>query len=361
MTHEAPAHLQPLRRRRGPLEIVSERPALTVIAGERPTIAQAVAAFLADPNVGWRAYTRRMVHYFLESGRFPAFCAAEGLVTIDDLTTDKLGEFLGQLRELGASREYQAKHRQHFRRFAEWCAHKPGYGIGGMVDIDRIEPITVPRQRFRKGLSWTKTEEKQVIRAAGHRDATDTVTWLGRRDRLIVECGLAWGLRPSELAGLLVDDVELHRRPPRVHIHGSSHDPELTKSSRGRDARDRMVSFRPPYNVGLPSRLLEWIEKDRDPNGRNPDRHVFLGATTREALTVSGLDQVYQRIERETGIRAFPYKARHTWATRLADATPPVPPAVLMMQGGWESMELVLRYYEGDVEEAARIIDAAHV
>ena len=113
--------------------------------------------------------------------------------------------------------------------------------------------------------------------------------------------------------------------------------------------------------MGPRSRLLEWIEKDRDPGGRNPDRHVFLSATTGEALTVSGLDQVYQRIERETGIRCFPYKARHTWATRLANATPPIPPAVLMMQGGWESIEMVLRYYEGDVDEAARIIEEASV
>ena len=304
-SNNAPAHLQPLRRRRGPTDIGPARPRLQVVVGERPTIQFAVAAFLADPNVGWRQYTRKTVHYFLESGRFPAFCEAEGLVTIDDLTTDKFGEFLGQLERLGASREYRSKHRQHFRRFAEWCARTPGYG-GSVVDIDRIEPITVPRQRFRKGLSWTKTEERRVIQAAEQQDVADKVTRLGRRDRLIVECSLAWGLRPSELAGLLLDDVQLLRRPPRVHIHGSIHDQELTKSSRGRDARDRMVSFRPPYNAGVPSRLQEWIEKDRDPAGRNPSRHLFLSITTGDALTVSASIRSTSASSGKPGSAAFP-------------------------------------------------------
>jgi integrase len=373
MTSDTPAHLQPLRRRTGAPVKPAAPSRAGVAAGAPVLIAHAVDVFLGDPKVAWRKTTRKGAKYYLASGRFPAFCDAEGLSTLDDLTTDKLGDFLGQLEELGASREYRAKYRQNFRRFAEWCAKTPGYGIGGMKDIERIEPITVPRQRFRKGLAWSKADEPRVVAAAEERGADGKPTRLGKRDRLIVEFGLATGARPSEIAGVLLNDVDLDRRPPRVHIAGSIHDEDpnaapgdvrrdrMTKSSRGRQARDRMVNFRPPYNQGLPSRLARWIAEDRDSSGRNPDRHLFLSLTTGGPLTVSGLDQLYQRIQAELGLRCFPYMARHTWATRLANATPPVPPAVLMMQGGWETMDMVLQYYEADVEEAARVIEAASV
>ena len=63
--------------------------------------------FLNDPKVAWRKTTRKGATYYLAKGRFPAFRGTEGLSTLDDLTTDKLGEFLGQLEQLWASREYR--------------------------------------------------------------------------------------------------------------------------------------------------------------------------------------------------------------------------------------------------------------
>src|SRR5579885_746972 len=110
MTPSTPAHLQPLRRRTGaPAEPSSPRRAAAT-AGAPVLIAHAVDVFLNDPKIAWRKTTRKGARYYLASGRFPAFCDAEGLSTLDDLTTDKLGEFLGQLEELGASREYRAKY-----------------------------------------------------------------------------------------------------------------------------------------------------------------------------------------------------------------------------------------------------------
>jgi hypothetical protein len=63
-----------------------------------------VDVFLNDPKVAWRMTTRKGATHYLAKGRFPAFCDAEGLSTLDDLTTDKLDEFLGPMETLGASR-----------------------------------------------------------------------------------------------------------------------------------------------------------------------------------------------------------------------------------------------------------------
>jgi integrase len=125
-----------------------------------------------------------------------------------------------------------------------------------------------------------------------------------------------------------------------VHIAGSIHDEDPirlparcgatawpSRAAAARHATGWSTSGR-PTTTGSP-RLARWIDEERDPTGRT-DRHLFLSLTTGGPLTVSGLDQHYQRIQAELGNRCFPYMARHTWTTRL-------------------------------VEEAARVIEAASV
>jgi integrase len=216
-----------------------------------------------------------------------------------------------------------AKYRTHFRSLARFQAETPGYGVG-LGDIDRIRQPRMPRERL--ALALTRDEERRVL------EACSLV-----RDRLILELFLATGVRVSEMAGLVLPNLQLTARPPRIAVTGSVHDPDCTKSG-----RPRQVTFRKSYN-GLPRRLLDWIRGERDPFGRCPRQELFLSAVEgrREgqvptALGIWGYERLCERVSLRAGVHFSPHMLRHTWATRLVDAG--VQPIHLMEVGGWNSI-----------------------
>jgi integrase len=297
-----------------------------------PTIEQTVVAMLHHHALDWRKTHQRNVRHYLLSGRFPEWCRSEGLNTIDALTTQGVADFLALQREL-LKPGTVAKYRQHLRNLAEFCNSTPGYG-SGLRDISRIPPVKQPkRRRLTVGHAWTKEEEDLVL-AACRSD----------RDRLMVELMLATGIRVSELCGLRLDDLLLQARPPRLLVVRSVHDDDMTKNGEHRTA-----GFRKKYAT-LPHRLERWVAQGRDPQGHVAHREVFLSDTSGAPLTVWGVQQLFQRLQAQTGIRCHPHKTRHTWATRCAEAG--IPPAHLMTTGGWRSLDMVLRYYTANEEEA---------
>jgi integrase len=217
------------------------------------------------------------------------------------------------------------KYRTYLRALARFQAAVPGYG-SALQDIDRIPAPKQPGIKLPVAL--TVEEERVVLEACST-----------TRDRLLVETMLACGVRVSELCALLVDDLHITARPPFVHVRGSVHDRDRTKSG-----DDRKAPFRTKY-ASLPRRLVDFIAQERESTTR---REVFLSRARGERgevqpLTLWGVEQLMERIGRATGIHCNPHKLRHTWATRCADAG--VPMFHLQQAGGWKSIEMVRRYY----------------
>lgn len=307
-------------------------PPVRVTVGRMPTIEQTVIAMLHHHALDWRKTHQRNVRHYLLSGRFPEWCQSERIETIDTLTTHKVADFLALQKGL-LKPGTVAKYRQHLRNLADFCNSTPGYGEA-LRDINRIPPVKQPkRRRLTEGRAWTKEEEDRVL-AACHSE----------RDRLMVELMLATGIRVSELCALRMEDLLLDARPPRVLVVRSVHDEDMTKNG-----EHRTTGFRKKYAT-LPHRLARWISTRRDPKGQVAHRELFLSDTSGSPLTVWGVQQLFQRLQTHTGIRCHPHKTRHTWATRCAEAG--IPPAHLMTTGGWRSLDMVLRYYTANEEEA---------
>jgi integrase len=64
------------------------------------------------------------------------------------------------------------------------------------------------------------------------------------------------------------------------------------------------------------------------------------------------------RLTRQTGIHVSPHMLRHTWATRSVEAGVPV--FHLQQAGGWQSIEMVRRYYTADAREMLEAFARAH-
>jgi integrase len=281
------------------------------------------------------------------TGRFQQWCAAAGISTADALTTDAVADFLAAIgnRHHGAGLKPStvAKYRVHLRALARFQANTPGYG-SGLADIQRIPAPRMPRERL--VLALTRQEEERVV------SASMTV-----RDRLIIELLLATGVRVSELAALVLPNLLLTARPPRVVVVGSVHDPDCTKSR-----RPRQVPFRKAY-AGLPGRLSDWIATQRDPSGTCSRSELFLARLQGDdggpatPLGIWGFEGLCKRVSLRAGVHFSPHVLRHTWATRLVDAG--VHPVHMMEVGGWSSIEMVRRYYTPTTDEIFAAIAAA--
>lgn len=350
---QAPAYLAPKRQRRayGDTGIRSSvGPLPAPVPGAAPTINATIHAMLNAHALDWAVTQRENCRIYLlsETGRFQQWCAAEGLETIDQLTTEEVEAFLARMADRqhgpGLKASTITKFRSHLRSLARFQATTPGYGVG-LHTIDRIPKPRMPRESYATALG--KEEEARIV------DACSTT-----RDRLIIEFFLATGVRVSEIAAIVVPNVLLTARPPRVVVVGSVHDPDCTKNG-----KPRTVTFRKSY-ASLARRLDDWIRTERDPRRLSPRQELFLtstdgprGVRAPEPLGIWGYERLCDRVGERAGLHFSPHILRHTWATRLVDAG--VKPIHLMEAGGWSSIDMVRRYYSANDQEVLTAIASA--
>ncbi len=343
-----PTYLAPKRPRRS---FAERRPsALSAAALSTPaSLRQAIEAMLSAHALDWASTQLRNCRGYLLSptGRFQQWCAAQGISSIDQLTTEQVAAFLAAISDRRGPDLKAAtveKFRVNLRALARFQAETPGYG-DSLADIGRIPRPRMPRETVGRALSVA--EEERVLAACEH-----------TRDRLILELFLATGVRVSEMAALVLPNVLLEARPPRIVVRGSVHDPDCTKNG-----RPRQVPFRKTY-ASLPRRLGEWVQRERDPLGRSVRQELFLGRPRVDPshapavpLGIYGFERVCTRVGARTGVHFSPHALRHTWATRLVNAG--VQPIHLMAAGGWSSVEMVRRYYTPNDDEILAAIAAA--
>jgi integrase len=314
------------------------------------SLEHAIEAMLDGHALDWAATQRRNCRTYLlsPSGRFQQWCRATGILVMAELTTERVADFLAAMLDTssgpGLKAATVAKFRGHLRSLARFQAATPGFG-DGLSDIDRIPPPRMSREVFAPAL--TPEQEERILGAC-----TST------RDRLIVELFLATGLRVSEMAALVLSNVHLEARPPRLVVQGSVHDRTCTKNG-----RPRQVSFRKTYAT-LPRRLGEWIQRERDPSESCAAQELFLASPRvlskrrpQAPLGIYGFERLCARVSERASVHFSPHVLRHTWATRLVNAG--VQPIHLMEVGGWSSVEMVRRYFTPNDDEILAAIAAA--
>ncbi|MHB8532874.1 MAG: tyrosine-type recombinase/integrase [Solirubrobacteraceae bacterium] len=292
----------------------------------------------------WSPTTVRNCRHYLTgpSCRFTLWLGEVGISDLGDLTVAGLEGFLADIASVlsGAS---VAKYRTYLRALARFCAETPGYDAPGLTGIERIPR---PRQaKYKRPEALSPTEVRRVL------DACES-----NRDRLLVETLLATGVRVSELVALRVDDLHIRDRPAFVVVQRTAHSPDLTKNG-----RDRTVPLLSTHGGGaseatsLARRLERYIATERDPKRTSPAREVFLSITQKIGpgalpLTVTGVQQLMQRLSERSGVYVHAHKLRHTFATRAVDIGTPI--FHLQQFLGHQSVEMVRRYYTADQRAA---------
>jgi integrase/recombinase XerC len=245
---------------------------------------------------------------------------------LDEVTRDKVTDFLDDLEAKGRSRDYVRGWHQVIRTFVGYCIEE-----GWRVSPDLVRPHAIGNKWFaiRKPKApdtpvenYTDEQVSRIIEAAD-----------SPRNRAIVRVFVNSGLRLSELASLHVDDLDFERRLIRVL---------------GKGRRYRMV----PMSEGTARALSHYMNRVRPQTDCD---YVFLTLGGQKGLKPSALSAIFQRINAKVPFRAHAHALRHTYATNYARD---VGDANLLQQNlGHRTPKVTQRYLHWAAEDLGRGID----
>jgi site-specific recombinase XerD len=202
--------------------------------------------------------------------------------------------------------------------------------FGFLIDDEEIKrdpTVGVPKPRYTKPLPGIarQADVESMIAALGESS-------INIRDRAMLYLFFGSGLRESELADLMLKDIDLDRGVVKIWGGKGKKDAILPLSGSAIDALHRYLAAARPilaeYGFGAklvlnPSRqALEQRAKrakKRAMNPKEPSRYLFIGRRTAQKLTRM---QVYNRVRaagRVLGRTVSPHQLRHGYATSLVE------------------------------------------
>lgn len=244
-----------------------------------------------------------------------------GCDDVTDLEQADIEKWMSYLINDAPRRRKAAGHHQHsspgikyrqIRAFYNWC-----------VEEEIIESSPMRRMREPKALDAPVPILDDTQLRALLKDCAGT-TFEARRDTALIRLWCEPGSpRVAEMAGILVDDLELRQGMVTV---------------RGKGGKIRVIPYGARTGQAI-DRYLRARTKHRD--HRSPA--LWLAARQGIAITPSGLAQMLRRRAARAGIgHVHPHQLRHTSAHQWADAGGNEGDAMALF--GWSSPEMPKRY-----------------
>jgi integrase/recombinase XerD len=227
--------------------------------------------------------------YRRDTARFVDWLTQERVKSWGELTVSKLGGYVASMGEEGLSPGTIARHVASLKVFFRFLI------LEEVLTESQAELLNRPGQwdRLPNVLGETQLAAMRDGATPGER------TFL--RDRAALELIGATGLRVSEAAGLLVDNLDLDRRVLKVT---------------GKGNKQRIVPFDEPAALAL-GRYLEHL-RPRFVHGRVDPGTVFVN---RSGKSMSRIDlwKLVKRAAARAGLagKVTPHTLRHSFATRM--------------------------------------------
>jgi len=302
-----------------------------------------VGVSLKDAQVAWQRagdaknLQPKTVRWYGErSSIFVRWAAGQGIHQLQQVTPQKIQEFLHHLRHEHASgagpKGRNGQSPKGDRRLAD-VTIRGSYNIlqvwfrwaqrEGLLRHDPMQGVEKPKVPKGQIPVATRTEVRQLTTTARQRDG-----YQGVRDETIVSFTFATGLRLSEVAGLTLSDIDWSSSSLRIL---------------GKGNKERQVYMGPTTRRAL----RNYVHKSRAALVRRfsdrDDDALFLTVHGRP-MAASGITTVFRRLRSKAGIKARFHGLRHGFAAestrRGAD------PFYLQEQLGHSSLDMVRHYVQ---------------
>jgi len=234
---------------------------------------------------------------------------ALGRVRLAKLTPEEIDRFLAAKADAGLARTYVARLRT---LLADALRHAERRGL---VNRNAASLSVMPRTKPPTPRRYLKPNEARAFLEAAK----------GERLEALVLTGMTLGLRPGELTGLLLSDVDLDSNPPTLTVSGAMKRGPDGRAVRG-DVKRSTAGLR---SIALPPVAVEALRTHRK---RLAEESLRLGQVWQDhgllfpsevgtPIDPSHLRRVFARIAKRAGLDAsFPYVLRHTAVSLLVDA-----------------------------------------
>jgi len=260
--------------------------------------------------------SQRTIDSYLESARLLAdFRPGTDLET---MTRDDLEAFmadqLARHKPTTAAVRYRA-----LRRLFNWCVDEE------IIDVSPMAKMTQPHVPEPSTPVLTEAELGRLLKV------TTGKGFEQRRDHAIIRLFLDSGIRAGEMAGLMVDDLDLD-------VHDVAH--VMGKGSRGRAV---------PFGTKTGTALDRYLrDRAKHPKAKLP--HLWLAQ--KGGMTDSGIRQMLERRGAQAGVDGLhPHTFRHTfahmWRTGGGDDDS------LMRLTGWRTRAVLHRYGASAADQRA--------
>ena len=207
-----------------------------------------------------------------------------------------LRAYVAALQEAGYAPSSIARRLASLRSFFKFSQRE------GLCEKNPAKPLRNPR-RSRKLPHFLTTDEIGRLLSAPPAD-----TWLGLRDRAILETMYSGGLRVSEVVGINRADLDLVDGLIRI---------------RGKGRKERLAPLG-TFAVAAIESYLSAASQRSFPKGRSasnePGAPVFLNRFA-SRLTTRSVARMLEKYLQQTGLdqRTTPHSLRHSFATHLLD------------------------------------------
>ncbi len=215
----------------------------------------------------------------------------DALIPLEKIERRQIRGFLSMMNSSGSSKRTILRRLSSLRTFFKWAFSN------SLITSNPIEEIESPKLNKTIPASLTFEQVQRLFALP------ETETFLGFRDRCMMELFYSSGLRVSELVGLNRDDIDLSNRLMRI---------------RGKGKKERIV----PVTQNAVQWIKEYLdhpERDQDCDGhrkeKDPDAIFLNKLGTR--LTTRSVDRNFKHYLKASGItgNVTPHTIRHTIAT----------------------------------------------
>lgn len=252
------------------------------------TLSQEIERFLRHLQVVKNASKHTLRNYRLDLTAFQSFLEKE--TEVAQVEKREIRGYLTHLNYKGVSKRTAFRHLSALRSFFKYLMREK------VVQHNPLEEISSPKldKPVPKALSFEEVERLFA--------EPDIKTYLGFRDRCMMELFYSSGLRISELASLNRMDVDLKNRSIRVM---------------GKGKKERVI----PITKNAAKWIKEYLNhpkrfEEGKPHAEKDHNAIFLNKWGRR-LTTRSIDRMFKRYLLMSGLAATvtPHTIRHTIAT----------------------------------------------